>query len=578
MPRVPTYDTPTVAPQPLPGAQMTDSSHLMQWATLGSQEQRQFGNAVQGVGKELAQIAADQQATINEAAVKDQHAQLVSTVSDVLHGSQDDPASGFMTQAGKNAIDGYSGVRDALTQLPDKMAENLQNPRQQQMFKQAAQQTVQAAITQASAHAAQQTQKYEIEASAARAQAAGDAAVKSFNPMPGADNTLYAQGVATQRAELENQADKFGLVDKERDEFIRQGLSATYVGVINHLAANDQIKAAKAYMATVQDDIDAKTQDKIRAVLEAGDTKNDSLALAIDIKGRIGGIAAQEKELDQQFKAGTINADVHDMALQKLRADNAQRRSEQSEADKAVIGQVWDLKNKQPGATLADLSPQTIAYVKQRGLGSHIDSILAGSPALDDAKLYNDMMRMSADDPVGFTKMDLSTVSGQLSQSHWNHLVGVQTSISRQDTKAMEANKLQHDTIAGVKANLLAAGFNLSPKPGTSQSKDLEQFETNLRDRLVQSMQDKNGPLSQDEARGIALGMLKDQALAGTGIGGFFQTHAPVWKMTPEQINAPWVVPDTDKQQIAQALKAKGRPVTDDAIQAIYKAKQLKGK
>lgn len=578
MPRVPTYDSPTVSPQPLPGAQMAEPLRILQWSTLGAQEERQTGAAIQGAGRDLAMIAADQQATINEAAVKEQHAQLLSTVSNVMHGSNDDPSSGFMSQAGKNAIDGYSGVRDALTQLPQSMAQGLQNPRQQEMFRAAAQQTVQAAITQASTHAAAQTQKYEIEASAARGQAAGDAAVKSFNPMPGSDNTLYAQGLATQRNELENQADKYGLVSKERDEFIRQGVAATYVGVINHLASNDQIKSAKEYFKTVQDDIDAKTQDKIRAVLEAGDIKNDALSLAIDIKSRVGGIASQEKELDKQFKAGTINAEVHDMALQKLRADNSQRRAEQGEADKAVIGQVWDLKNKNPGATLSDLSPQTIAYVKQRGLGTHIDSILGGSPAQDDSKLYNDMMRMSAEDPASFIRMDLSTISGYVSQSHWNHLVGVQTAVNRQDAKAMESNKLQHDTIVGVKANLLAAGFNLNPKPGTGQAKELEQFETNLRDRLVQSMQEKNGPLSQDDARGIALGMLKDHALSGTGIGGFFQTHAPVWKMTPDQINAPWVVPDTDKQQIAQALKAKGRPVTDDAIQAIYKAKQLKGK
>lgn len=574
MPRVPTYDTPTVAPQPLPGAQMTDSSHLMQWATLGSQEERQFGNSLTAAGRDLAQIAADQQATINEAGAKNNHAQYLDFATDVLH----NPDTGFMTQQGKNAIDGFQATRDALAKKRDDIANNIENPREREMFLQASQQTLQTATAQISGHAAQQTRKYELDSSAARAQAAGDAAVKSFNPLPGADNTLYQQSIDTQRTELENQADKLGLVDKERAEYIRQGIASTYVGVINHLASNDQIKAAKAYMATVQDDIDAKTQDKIRAVLDAGDTKNDALALAIDIKGRVGGIAAQEKELDKQFSAGTISADVHDMALQKLRADNAQRRSEQAESDKAVIGQVWDLKNKNPNATLADLSPQTIAYVKQRGLGSHIDSILAGSPAVDDAKLYNDMMRMRAEDPVGFIKVDLSTMSGQLSQAHWNHLVSEQTSVSRQDTKAMEANKLQNDTIKGVYANLAAAGFAIHPKPGTSQAKDLEQFETNLRDRLVQATQDKGNALSQDEARSIALGMLKDQTLAGTGIGGFFQSHAPVWKMTPEQINAPWVVPPADKQQITDALKAKGRPVTDDAIQAIYKAKQLKGK
>jgi hypothetical protein len=61
------------------------------------------------------------------------------------------------------------------------------------------------------------------------------------------------------------------------------------------------------------------------------------------VKGQGGDIAGQEKALDDQFKAGTINAEVHDMALQHLRADNSQRRSEQAESDKAMIGTVWDI-------------------------------------------------------------------------------------------------------------------------------------------------------------------------------------------------------------------------------------------
>jgi ABC-type transport system substrate-binding protein len=80
----------------------------------------------------------------------------------------------------------------------------------------------------------------------------------------------------------------------------------------------------------------------------------------------------------------------------------------------------------------------------------------------------------------------------------------------------------------------------------------------------------------RDEARKVTLGMLKDQALSGSGYFGtsIGQTHMPVWKMTAAQRTAPWDIPPADRQQISEALQRAGKPVDENTIQAVYKNAQ----
>lgn len=574
MPKVPTYDLPTVAREELPSAYQVAPRDIGRDAAIGARGMMDLGNGVQQAGAEYADLVVKQQADVNEGAVKDAHAQLVSSVSTVLH----DPNTGFMNQLGKNAVDGYTNVQDTLSKLPENISAGLENDVQRKMFNQAAAITINSAISQAQQHSGQQTTKYELDSSQARANASADAAVRSYNPIPGADNSLYRQSITTQQIELESQADKLGITGKEKELYVqhgadgKSGMAATYTQLVSHLLDNNQTQAAKDYLNQMSDQLPIAVRDKLSEIIKVGQTKDDALGLAIDLK-KHGTIDQQEKSLDDMFKSGKITPEVHEMALQKLRADNSQRRSEQSENDRAIIGQVWDMSHK--GQSLADLPTSTLNYIKTRGLGPQVDAIFKrDGEEQNDSKMFSDLSRMSADDPSGFVKMDLSTMSGQLSKSHFNHLIDVQTGINRQDIKAMDANKLVHDTIANTKSSLLAAGINLNVKPGTADADRLDQFETSMRDSLIAAQANKkDAPLTRDEARNIALGILKDQALSGTGYfnDSFGVTHKPAWQMTPDEKAANWKVPDADRTQIIQSLNKNGIKPTEQAIQRAYK-------
>jgi hypothetical protein len=597
MPQVPVVNAPSVTPAGLPGVRMETPYHLGTYAAQAGREMSELGGGMLRAGEEMLDQQIRQQDDLNQAAAKDYDTKLMGGIQAVLYGTPDNPETGFLASKGKSAVDAFDATSQKLQGLGEQLSKDLQNPAQQQLVKATTAQRVQAALVQAAQHRDQQSDVYQKAASDVRVKTAQESAPLSFNPMSDAPlasadpnapggGTPYQQYLQTIISETHDQAARQGLPADVAQDLVKNALGRAYTLTLGHLIDRKggnpgDLAVAKTYFDQVKDEMPAEAQDKVRALLEAGMTKDQALSLALDVKGRISGIDAQEKELDAQYKAGKITPDVHDMALQKLRADNAQRRSEQSENDKAMLGNVWDLAQK--GGSITDLSPSQYNYIKQRGLGPSVDAMFkrADQADFDDSRAYVDTMRLASEDPAAFSRMDLATLSGQLTKQHWNHLVGIQASINRQDANAQDLLKIQSTAVGDTKAQMLSAGMNLSPKPDTPAAKTLDQFTASLHDALAAAQPDWQAKKltraqMREEARKVTLGMLKDQALSGSGYFGTSvgQTHLPVWKMSAEQRAAPWDIPAADRQQITQALQRAGKPITEDAIQSVYKNAQ----
>jgi hypothetical protein len=595
MPVVPTQDTPSVAPQEAPTVQQRAPYRLMQMAEIGPEQQIRMGQAMQGAGNDLGNIVVAQQQQVNEAAVKDSDAKLTTGITGVLYGDPNDPTTGYLNQKGQNAVSGAPDAVKALQDMQQNLHDGMQNDPQRQMFKQTADARIAAAIRTIQEHAGQQAGVYAMESSKLRSQAASDQAIQAFNPMPGANNDLFTQSVATQHVELEHQADQLGLKDNTdgtpgaRTDYVKNGMVQTYSGLVNHLLENNQSKAAADTLNSIRDQLPPAVADKLQNFVSSAGTKDDALSLALDTKAaHPGDIAAQEGALDKQFKSGSITSDVHDMALQKLRQDSAQQRSEQVENDKAVLGRVWDMKQKNPNLAITDLSSSDYAYIAQRGLGPHVDSILTSGPAIDDAQLYNDLAHQAVD-PEGrekFAQTNLMLYRGQLTPAHFDQIQRMQLSIDKGDAKQMDADAVTHNAVQHAKADLVAAGFNLNPKPGSEDAANLARFESSLRDSLVAAGQAKGRPLTPQEARDITLNHTKNQTLGIDGIfawvyghsmgliPGLAQESKPPWQMTDEEKARDWAIPNNDRQQIVQALTKAGQPTDEVTIQRVYKRAQ----
>jgi hypothetical protein len=246
------------------------------------------------------------------------------------------------------------------------------------MVKNIAAQRVQSAIVNATTHRSQQSDVYVKATGELRMKTAQDAAALAYNPLSDtpafdADNPAspYQQYLATVRSEARELAISHGVTEQQDvDAVVRNAMAKAYMGTLAHLVDRKggnaaDTKIAQSFFDAVKDELPAADQDKVRSVLEAGVAKDQGLALALKVKAEGGTIAEQEKKLDAMFSNGDIKAESHDIALAHLRADNAQRRGEEGEADKAMLGKVWDVARK--GGTIGSLAPSDLDYIKQRG-------------------------------------------------------------------------------------------------------------------------------------------------------------------------------------------------------------------
>lgn len=566
MPQVPVYSSPTVEPGALPNAQMDSGMPLRmlyQTQGAGSKEISDMGNAVEGAAGTLGQVAADQMATVNEAAVKSAHANLVAASANILH----DPKTGYLNKLGGDAVNGYDGpdgVAQALKDLPDKFTDGLTNPVQQRLYQQAATQTIQSALNQAQQHAGQQTTKYELDSSAARAGAFADTAVASYNPVKNSDNSAYNTAITGQLVELDSQAQKLGLDGAEYDAYIKQGMTKTHVSLVDHLVSNGQTQGAKDYLDSVRSDLPTAVADKLDGLLKVGAAKDDGINLAIDLGSRFGGnISAQEKELNRMKVDGEIDADTYTITQSQLRAADSIRKGQQAEGDKNFLGSIWDAKRKNPNLSLADLTPQQLNYAKNRNLGPNLDNLLGSNASTDNPTLFLKLMQQAQSDPAGFVNQDIVQFKGQLSDSNFKMLESAYLNINKQDAASLQVDKLQADTVKGAMAQLKASGLNPAAKAGESGADTYAKFEAELHQTLFLENQSRraNGkaPLNSTEARGQLLDLIKDQALAGTGVWGTFQTSGPTYALVDK-------ISDADRATITKKLSAAGMPATPSNI------------
>ncbi len=265
-------------------------------------------------------------------------------------------------------------------------------------------------------------------------------------------------------------------------------------------------------------------------------------------------LAAQQHKLDTLRDDGTISEQAHAIATHKIQADQAAHLATQQQNDAQTLQKVWALKNANPNAALTDLGSADYAYLKSRGLDTNALAILQSHPATDDPGLFNQLHRLSTQDPVTFGKENLLAHSGQLSRAHMEYLTGLQDAINKQDPQAMQAGKQVEDAVGALTGALRDVGVNLNPAPGSEDARTLSTLESTLRDRLIAAQQSNKGlPLASDDADRIARRYLTDQVTSGA-----VRFAPPQVMQARAGEDAAHEIPEQDRRQIMDALVRAG--------------------
>lgn len=383
--RVPEYNEFNVMPQQLPGVRLDSPYRAMQLAGMGMAQQEKVGQEVASAGAALNNIATAQQIQQNESDAKEAHAATLDNVSQILN----DPDTGYLQRRGQDAISTTDDTIQAIKKAAQAAVDNAPNDATRRMVQAANMQTLPAAIESVRKHAAVENFQYQLDASRQRQVSAGDLATKSYDitqdtPLykapdpdnPDAPRSLYQQQLATVRLELQTQADRMGLKDDIRDNYINDGMAKVYGSTVAHLANIGQTQNAKQFL-TAASSANAMPQDmvdKLSKALDIDSTKDNALRYSDTLFATVKGEKAQLSKVQDDFESGNLTADERTLVESRIEHRAAKAKQDENEWVANALGQAQDFILKNPGASVTDLPPAIYRALEAKGHLAAVDS------------------------------------------------------------------------------------------------------------------------------------------------------------------------------------------------------------
>lgn len=192
MPTVPRYDNLQVTPNTLPLARM-DAPVV---PDVAGQQAQQLGQGMMQAGNAVSRIAVDMQTEQSRTEAKAADVGFTSALNDILH----NPESGYLTQQGKNAVDGFKPASEAIRQLQSEHLGKLQNPQARAMVSNVFADRAQSALTTAQGYAAKQNQHWKVQTSQSLADVSLQDAASNFR-----DPNAFTKSLGTALNEADEQ-------------------------------------------------------------------------------------------------------------------------------------------------------------------------------------------------------------------------------------------------------------------------------------------------------------------------------------------------------------------------------------
>lgn len=214
------------------------------------------------------------------------------------------------------------------------------------------------------------------------------------------------------RAEASNLAARAGYGPEQTDAFVRAKLSEVHVGIVEDLVSAGRGSAARDYLGGIPEgDLEPEARRKLGDLVRRFTLQDESLTRALDVidrgdrqAGETGGtfrdgmVASFDLEafamadLDRQFRAGKIDAQERDLALDRVMQTASLRRRQRAEQENRALDEAeqWALENRALG--IADMPPKLYQDLAAAGKLPEIASFIrSGRHTTDPEALYRFM-------------------------------------------------------------------------------------------------------------------------------------------------------------------------------------------
>lgn len=553
----------------LPGARLTAAPGP---EALGSD----LGKLAGGFG---AQLYQDEMARQDQVAFLEADRKMSEWENQILY----DPKQGALQRRGKDAFGAPDEVDKSFTEHSTKVRDELANERQRVAFDRAAAARRKSVADTMARHVLVESRKFEEEETTNYVKNAVQAAINNYD-----DPARVALETGRAKAAVTGFARRNGKGDEYVTQTVAQIVSNTHVGIIDRYLANGQDRAAKTYYDDIKkeiagDDI-AKVEGKVKVATIEGAGQRGSVEIwgKLGPKGDLDAANVDTMIEEARKKYGDdplVFKSVSEHIKERANVHNAAQRERMEANGSTVWGRVEE------GATLGQIRamPEFLALpgkqreeIKQHMLAnarrkSDIDG--------DDALYYQRITEASSTAlQETFMQHNLMEDRAKLSRAQFNHLVEVQASLRKGDTK--NADKLlasERQQARMVDEALI--GLKLDPTPNEktppAKVKEIVDFRKAVREsvRSLEAQQGKNA--TDEQVQSIVDGLV----IKGVTKPGFiFDDTKRVYQLAPGEsikINAA-DVPKGEREKIEAALRRQGRAVTDEAVTTLYTAKLLR--
>lgn len=371
---------------------------------------------------------------------------------------------------------------------------------------------------------------------------------------------------------IKQHAPRLGLGPEQVQHQVEAVTSATHVGVIEQLLAEEKNKAAQVYFDEARSQIKGDAIARVEKALAEGGLRSQSQKLADQILAdpALDSISKQE---DKAKELAGDNADLRDHLNQRLEHANAVKEKADRDQDEATLKNLFTIVDTTHDVTKIPAAQwQQLTGGQRAQLMEYSDRLTRGVAVETDQPTFYAMMLQAADTPETFAKQNLLNYRAKLSDGDFKSMVGLQASIRKGDRESADKQLSGFRTTDQiVKDGLTDYGLDPTPKEGSADAKAKAALQGML-DLRVQQQEALTGkkPINE-EIRGYLdeiLSTSKDVKGSWWNAfkpGAFFDRSTRVTDLTVRD------VPATERALIEQQLRENRMPISDATVLAAYR-------
>lgn len=374
------------------------------------------------------------------------------------------------------------------------------------------------------------------------------------------DNPAVVKGSLLRTQKLsEAEADRMGLKGDVRKILIKSNISEVHEGVVVQAVDDGNYQLAKSYFEKNQKNILGERQDDIKRLLRAGGIKEQSQE-AVDSY-----VSEGLTETEARAKARKLPTEVRDAALTRIANRYGEANQIKDREQKAFGESAWSTYSEAV-ETLSpedayDLIPESVLDgmdgKERAALQNRAKLDAKGADVPGGGVDYYKLKIMARDDPKMFQA--INPLAYNLSSGDRKEIIKLQT-----DEKKLIVSRTKTQIMSQA-----AAGIGLEPKEATKDGNagdKVRAFYERVDDE-IEALQASTGkePTTkdiQDITERLSIQVVRDPGgFLGTG---FFEGERAVVKA---EIDG---VPTDVMDEVAQAVRAAGKPVTDENMKTMW--------